>query len=90
MNVKESAIQIIQDVRVGGVVATATTGTGIGTVLEWIPDDIGKLAVLVGIILSSILIFSHLLDIRMRLEKRAIEKKGQEASELVEDSKAGD
>ena len=38
--------------------ATATTGTV--TWLEWIPADIGKLATLTGLILSTILIYTHI------------------------------
>jgi hypothetical protein len=41
------------------VVAMSTTGTGMGTIFDVIPDDIGKLATLVGIILSSVLIYTH-------------------------------
>ena len=42
--------ELIADPRVGVAVASMTTGAG--TVLDWIPDGIGKLATLVGIGLS--------------------------------------
>jgi len=38
-------------------VATGTTATGFGTMFDWIPSDIGRLAALVGIVLSCVLIF---------------------------------
>ncbi len=49
-------------------VAGATTATGVGSLLDWIPDDIGKAATLIGIILSLVLIFTH--TVRMYLEYR--------------------
>lgn len=42
---------------IGASAATITTGTA--TSLQWIPDDIGKLATLLGVILTSILIITH-------------------------------
>ena len=55
MNVSDS----LSDPRVGTVVSTITTGTGVGTVLNWIPSDIGKLASVVGIALSLVLIWLY-------------------------------
>lgn len=40
--------------------ATATVVTGTGSWLEYIPEDIGKLGVLVGIMLSVTLIVVHI------------------------------
>ena len=37
---------------VGGGTAAVTTTTGLAKLLNWIPDDIGKLACLVGILAS--------------------------------------
>lgn len=34
----------------------ATTTTGVATWLDWIPNDIGKLATLIGMVLSTVLI----------------------------------
>lgn len=52
--------KLAEDVKVGVGVATGTTGFGIGTIAEWIPSDIGKIATLIGIILSSVLIYVNL------------------------------
>lgn len=42
--------------KASGAVATGTTGSGIATMMEWIPTDIGKLATLIGAVLSLVLI----------------------------------
>lgn len=42
--------------KASGAVATGTTGTGLATILEWIPADIGKVATLIGAVLSLVLI----------------------------------
>lgn len=52
--------RIINNVKVAGVIGTTTTGSGLGVILDLIPNDIGKLATVVGIILSVVLIFNHL------------------------------
>jgi hypothetical protein len=56
------------DGRIGGIVATGTTGSGVGTWLNVIPNEIGKLATLVGIILSITLIIMYIR--KMRQEAR--------------------
>lgn len=52
----------------GHTVATGTMGTGLATWMEWIPNEIGKLATLVGILLSVTLIVMHIR--KMRYEAR--------------------
>lgn len=42
--------------KASGAIATGTTGSGVATMMEWIPADIGKLATLIGAILSLVLI----------------------------------
>lgn len=49
-----------ENLRTAWVVASATVATGVSTLLEKIPDDIGKLATLVGIVLSAVLIYVHI------------------------------
>lgn len=39
--------------------AITTLGVGLGTIMDFIPDDIGKLASVFGIILTVILIVNH-------------------------------
>ena len=54
----------ITDGRIGSAVAGGTIGTGTATWADWIPGDIGKIATLVGIILSLVLIAVHLRKMR--------------------------
>jgi hypothetical protein len=78
MSAKEQIIQAASSPKLAATVSAATTSTGMATVLEWIPDDIGKLATLVGIVLSLLLIYSHSLTIR----KSRIELRRMEAEEV--------
>ena len=72
--IKEHIAHVAASPKVATVLGTATAGTGLGSVLDLIPDDIGKLAVLVGIVLSSLLIYSHSLTVRkQRIELRRLQ-----------------
>ncbi|MCK4871081.1 MAG: hypothetical protein KAS93_08230 [Gammaproteobacteria bacterium] len=51
---------MFQDVKFAFVLALTTISTGVGHLLDYIPNDIGKLSILVTIILSLVLIFTHL------------------------------
>jgi uncharacterized membrane protein YfcA len=73
MSVKEGVQQLASDPRIASGVSAITTGTGLGTVLDWIPDDIGKLATLVGIILSIVLIYTHWRKGRIEYKKIQLE-----------------
>ena len=64
MSIKEQAIQYATNIKVGVVTGAGTVSAGAGTWFDVIPDDIGKLASLVGILLSSLLIFFHVQKIR--------------------------
>lgn len=75
MSIKE---QIVHNPKIAAGVSAMTTGTGAGTVLDWIPDDIGKLATLVGIILSVILIRVY----TVTLKKGQLELSIMKAKEL--------
>ena len=77
----EGVTMIASDPSVGGVVAAVTTTSGLGLVLNYIPDDIGKLATLVGIILSTVLIRNHLRKGQADLEKTQLEINALRAKE---------
>jgi len=64
MSVKEQLLSAASNTKAGATVAAVTTGTGMGTILKYIPDDIGKIAVLVGIILSVVICRLHLVNIK--------------------------
>lgn len=51
--------EVLHNTKVAGTTAVTTAGTGMATWLDYIPADIGKLATLVGILLSLVLIRSH-------------------------------
>jgi len=67
-------MNFIADGRVGATVAAGTTGAGLTTTwLDWLPDDIGKLATVTGIILSLVLIMVHLNRMRFDTRKARLE-----------------
>lgn len=75
MNVSD----VLANPKLASGVSIATTGTGVGTILDLIPTDIGKLATVVGIVLSMVLIYTHLLTVRKtRVEIRLLEQKEAE------------
>lgn len=61
---KQQMTQFVKDVaqepKVAVGVSAATTGSGLGYLFDWIPSEIGKLATLIGIILSLVLIYTHI------------------------------
>ncbi len=73
MSVKDLLEQVTQSPKAAAAVSAATTGTGLGTFLDYIPSDIGKLATLVGIILSSVLIRTHWRRGKIEMEKGRLE-----------------
>ncbi len=65
--------QTVSDVKTAAATSAATVTTGSATWLEWIPSDIGKLATLIGLILSSVLIYTHLQKLQRDRERHEIE-----------------
>ena len=67
---------VIQSPKTAVTVSGATTGSGILTVLEWIPLHIGSVASMVGIILSSVMIYIHLRQhfLKMKLLQKELEE----------------
>jgi len=66
---------LLNDIKVAISVAIATCSSGLATILEWVPTDIGKLATLVGILLSIVLIITHIRKSRQDNEKHKAEMK---------------
>ena len=64
LNVINSITQFVgeasHNVKLAASTSLATATTGTITWLEWIPSDIGKLATVIGLILSTILIYTHI------------------------------
>lgn len=78
MSGRELVQQLTHSPKIAAGVAAMTTGTGAGTVLDWIPDDIGKLAVIVGIMVSVMI---------LRVQ-RVILKKEQLELQIMRDKQA--
>jgi len=68
-------MSVTSDLKVAWLTVTGTMGSGLGTILELIPNDIGKLATLIGIILSTVLIYTHWRKGRVEYEKTKLEIK---------------
>jgi len=67
----EGVARAAQDVKTAATVSTTTATAGVATWLEMIPTDIGKIATIVGILLSSVLIIVHVRkDMRETREHR--------------------
>jgi len=71
--VNEQLQQLATNPKIASAVSAATTGTGLGTVFDLIPNDIGKLATLVGIVLSTVLIYTHWRKGRIEYRKTQLE-----------------
>ena len=88
MSGKVVLTEVAQSPKIAGAVSTATVGTGFAEVLNLIPDEIGKLATLVGIVLSSVLIYTHWrkghIEYRkVKLEIAALEERQAERLEIA-------
>lgn len=68
-----NAIDLVSDIKVAWATVMGTIGSGLGTAMEMIPNDIGKLATLIGCILSVVLIYTHLRKGRIEYEKVRLE-----------------
>lgn len=67
---------ILEGPKMAYAVAAGTAGAGMGTMFDFIPDDIGKLASMVGLLLS-VLVFA--LQIRKHiLEERRFRREERE------------
>lgn len=64
---------MINDIKVAATISAGTVSTGVGTWFDLIPSDIGKLAALVGVILSTVLIVVHLRNSRIHHKKIELE-----------------
>lgn len=81
-------VDIASNPKVATGVVAGTTSTGVGTWLDWIPNDIGKLASLVGILLSLVLIAVHVTVFkkhRLELEMLKEEHQKRRAEDKITD-----
>ena len=78
MSVKE----LMADPRIGAAVASGTVGTG--TIIDLIPDGIGKVSMLIGMILSILLIRVHYANLqKIKMEVGIMKRKEDERLEAA-------
>jgi len=78
MSVKE----LMADPRIGAAVASGTVGTG--TIIDLIPDGIGKVSMLIGMILSILLIRVHYANLqKIKMEVGIMKRKEEERLEAA-------
>lgn len=66
---------VAQSTKTAASVSGATITSGVATVMEWIPEYIGVLATLSGLVLSIVLIVTHIKKWKREEEKHKIEMK---------------
>lgn len=71
--IQDSITQISQSAKVAVATSATTATSGTLTWLEWIPPDIGKLATLIGILLSAVLIYTHIRKYKREEEKHKLD-----------------
>ena len=62
----------VSNVKIAVTVAMTTITTGLGSLLDIIPDNIGKLGTLAGAILSVLLIYTHLQKRKLEMASRKL------------------
>ncbi len=71
-----AGMTLLNDLRVGLTVAFSTLGAGVSTFLRWIPEDIGKLASLLGLVLTIFCIrYYSLQNKKLHIEITRMQKK---------------
>ena len=70
-NMKQQVEQLMQDDRTGAVAAGGTVATSLATVFDWIPQNIGNVGVMVGIVLSVTLI---VINIRAEIRRTKLDE----------------
>lgn len=71
-SLSQNVVDILQAPRTAAITGAATVGTGATTCFDLIPSDIGKLASLVGLVLSIILICIHIRKSRLDIKEGEI------------------
>ena len=74
--IAQHAGPVIENVKVQAIAATVTTGFGLGTILDYLPDALGVVGTMSGIMLTWVMICKLMLDIK--LKKKTV-KEGKDA-----------
>ena len=89
MSLRDQAEQILTSVKIAVATGVTTTGAGVGTWFDVIPNDIGKLASLMGAILTIILAYFHVkkgvIDIAIKKLEYEMKKDKAARSQAAED-----
>lgn len=67
-----SAYDAMTNPKAGALTAGGTISTGLGSWLDYIPNDIGKVATLVGIVLSTVMIVMYIRKIAQDAKESAL------------------
>lgn len=88
MSMKDTIEYVASNPKVATGVAAGTVGSGLAHIIDYIPDNIGKLAAFVGVVLSIVLIYQHMRRAysQRQIEALEIEKLTRE-NELLRDKK---
>lgn len=75
-------IDFLHDTKAAVGTVLATVGAGLSLTLDMIPDDIGKLASVLGIILSGILIYNHVRAKHLHAYHDKLEERAKKMEQL--------
>lgn len=73
MIIKSLVEEVLQNPKAAHTIAVATVATGVSDMLDWIPDDVGKLATFLGVVLTTVVIFTSIRRGRYEYEKAQLE-----------------
>ena len=59
MNVKENLLSFVESKAIASVTGAGTVASGVSSAMAWIPEALGYGATIIGIILSSIMIYNQ-------------------------------
>ena len=73
MNIKSGMVSMLDSIKSAVIALLTTVGVSVSTWMEYVPTDIGKLGTIVGIMLSVVLIWRHIMLGRLEREKISLE-----------------
>ena len=84
-NVEQHVQNVVENTKVIGTVSTATTAAGLGTVLNYIPDILGSVATMAGILLSWFLIRKVRMETaKIKLEMDALRGRERKRHDVID------
>ena len=84
-NIEQHVQSVVENTKVVGTVSTVTTAAGLGTVLNYLPDVLGSVATMAGIMLSWFLIRKVRMETRkIKLEMDVLRDREQARQDEIE------